>query len=592
MFTKFNSFILAIIVTLTSVTTMAQTTDVLVEKIAYCRTAWPICNDKLMEEYHWWEDNGVPDQAQKRTYIGRYNEPAKADTRNLVLIASGQRWDTGNDNLLTGQPDWSPYSDDEATEWFSIDPNSIAYRLLSEDVYDESDTFIALAFDARFNWGFSQDNKRDIVNAYFDWLKSKVQLNTLESVYLAGHSRGGALVLRLAQKFQQEMPNVPVIVHTFDPVARSTEGELGTYNDYINNPTVDYPRDSNLVEDKGNWSWKTNIINQYPNKVNLSIYNLVNGGNIGFPARFTRSLTHESATEENTDLGWYRQQWFPVSSNAGGHNGIARSYTNVTYALSHLKSRLKLMRNNMAPHASVSASSTYCTSASNALNCYSASRINDKNLDSRVGGQYSWTNNSTTLPQWVRLSWAQPIRASKIEVITSQGYPIQNFQVQTLEGSNWRTIATVNSNTQLRREVRFLEVNTQALRILATSGPSNQPQYVRINEVLVEGEWETPPNVPPTAQCRATPDYGQGTVHSTLDGSNSSDSDGSIVNYHWTFSNGAGPRNGAIVNQAFSGVSYGTMHYTATLTVTDDRGGTDTASCNITVLCYSYPYCS
>lgn len=324
-----------------SPTIEALTTDVKVDKIRYCRTIWPLCNDKLQDDYHWWENSGVPDQIQKNTYLGRYNEPERSKVEHLVLLSSGQRFTGGYDNLITGQPDFSAFGKRDSHRNYNISTDSIAYQLFDRDIYHEENTFMALAFDARFNWGFSNANKNDIVDAYFDWLKSKVYTSKLKSVYLGGHSRGGALVMRLAQKFQAELPDVLVIVHGFDPVVNRSNGELGAYNSSINNPIAGFPRDTVGLNNLGNWAWKNNMITQYPNTNRLSVFNFLSGGQIFGLAQEVRAVTHQTGTEEILDLDWYYQQWFHLSSeNSGGHSLISKNTSIANQALNHVQGRL------------------------------------------------------------------------------------------------------------------------------------------------------------------------------------------------------------------------------------------------------------
>jgi PKD repeat protein len=89
---------------------------------------------------------------------------------------------------------------------------------------------------------------------------------------------------------------------------------------------------------------------------------------------------------------------------------------------------------------------------------------------------------------------------------------------------------------------------------------------------------DIPPNQLPTAVVTATPTNGFGPLAVNFTGSGSYDQDGSIVSYAWTFGDGA---SSSAQNPSRTYSTPGT--YTASLTVTDNRGGTGTASTQIVV---------
>jgi PKD repeat protein len=101
-----------------------------------------------------------------------------------------------------------------------------------------------------------------------------------------------------------------------------------------------------------------------------------------------------------------------------------------------------------------------------------------------------------------------------------------------------------------------------------------------IDQNFVAGPYAAAPpaNLPPTATFTATPTSGEVPLTVDFDASGSSDADGSVVSYTWEFGDG-GSSSGVSASHLYT--STGT--YTATLTVVDDRGGTDTTSRTITV---------
>jgi len=88
------------------------------------------------------------------------------------------------------------------------------------------------------------------------------------------------------------------------------------------------------------------------------------------------------------------------------------------------------------------------------------------------------------------------------------------------------------------------------------------------------------PNDPPVADCGAASRMHPLNADVTLDGSASSDPDGQIVSWMWDAGDGTGTVLGEVVAHRYA--ELGT--WTATLTVTDDLGATDTASCDIEVV--------
>ena len=87
-----------------------------------------------------------------------------------------------------------------------------------------------------------------------------------------------------------------------------------------------------------------------------------------------------------------------------------------------------------------------------------------------------------------------------------------------------------------------------------------------------------PPNQPPVARATATPSSGTAPLAVAFDGSTSSDADGSIASYAWTFGDG-GNATGPTANHTYTAAG----SYSAKLTVTDNQGATGTTTIAITV---------
>jgi pimeloyl-ACP methyl ester carboxylesterase len=133
---------------------------------------------------------------------------------------------------------------------------------------------------------------------------------------------------------------------------------------------------------------------------------------------------------------------------------------------------------------------------------YSAAHLHDGNRDTSLGGPFSWVNASSfgpdgNLPNWVNLDFGALQTVSEVDLYTSAGYPIKEYDIQVPSGGGWATVASVRGNTALQISTTFAPVTTGQLRILTLRGPDVQPQYARINELEVVG-------CPATAPTRIT----------------------------------------------------------------------------------------
>lgn len=136
---------------------------------------------------------------------------------------------------------------------------------------------------------------------------------------------------------------------------------------------------------------------------------------------------------------------------------------------------------NLACATLASASSTYPYEG------YAASKVTDCNRDTRLGGPYSWANAAgqwpPTAPQWVQADLGVERTVRRVVVYTSQSYPIRDYDVQVWNGLSYLTVAEVRGNTALQVTSTFSARNSRLIRILGRSGPSHQPQHVRVNEL-------------------------------------------------------------------------------------------------------------
>ena len=104
------------------------------------------------------------------------------------------------------------------------------------------------------------------------------------------------------------------------------------------------------------------------------------------------------------------------------------------------------------------------------------------------------------------------------------------------------------------------------------------------NRVVPEGDWEGTPAPEPNANPVASFGYSCDQLSCNFNGGGSSDSDGSIVSYSWSFGDSS---NGSGVSTNHTFASEGS--YNVSLTVQDDAGSTDSTSKTLSVVIVSLP---
>lgn len=152
--------------------------------------------------------------------------------------------------------------------------------------------------------------------------------------------------------------------------------------------------------------------------------------------------------------------------------------------------KVNVLVGNIAPYANTSASSTYCSSSTDPLNCYYSYRVNDTDLRTTLGGLYSWVNNNlstTKLPQWVSLSWSVPATINSVDIYTTEGYILRDYDIEYLDGNTWVPVTSITDNTATYRSHTISTITTNSIRVLAKEGSLIQPQHARVNEIVVFG---------------------------------------------------------------------------------------------------------
>jgi len=222
-----------------------------------------------------------------------------------------------------------------------------------------------------------------------------------------------------------------------------------------------------------------------------------------------------------------------------------------------------------------SASSVYDTR-------YPVESINNgdrRGLNWNAGG--GW--NDATLgayPDWVQIDFNGPQTIGQIDVFTLQDnresplvptlgltfskYGITRFDVQYWDGDAWVNVegGNVVGNDKVWQQFVFAPVNTTRIRVLVSGAMNNFSRIVEVEAWTAGGAT----NQAPVASISG-PTSGQVGASLSFSGAGSTDAEGPIASYAWTFGDGT----------SASGVSatksYGAAGtYTVTLTVTDAGG--------------------
>jgi PKD repeat protein len=155
----------------------------------------------------------------------------------------------------------------------------------------------------------------------------------------------------------------------------------------------------------------------------------------------------------------------------------------------------------------------------------------------------------------------------------------------TLRNGAGAVIATSNPTDSLPASIAA-NISTAGTYYVSVDGvgkgdplSTGYTDYGSVGQYTVSVTTQATTSQPPTAVMSATPTSGTAPLDVTFDAAGSTDSDGTIVSYAWTFGDGGSQTGGPTAQRRYS--TAGT--YTASLTVTDNSGLTDIRSVAITV---------
>lgn len=110
-------------------------------------------------------------------------------------------------------------------------------------------------------------------------------------------------------------------------------------------------------------------------------------------------------------------------------------------------------------------------------------------------------------------------------------------------------------------------------------GPDGSLYYLSIGAGALYRIEYASGNLNPTAVISASPTSGQSPLLVNFDGGGSGDPDGDPITFQWDFGDGSASASGSVVSHTYNAGGA----FTATLTVSDNRGGVSVSSVNITV---------
>ncbi|RYY74262.1 MAG: hypothetical protein EOO52_15515 [Gammaproteobacteria bacterium] len=176
-------------------------------------------------------------------------------------------------------------------------------------------------------------------------------------------------------------------------------------------------------------------------------------------------------------------------------NKLSRGTHEISYAATDSSGNTtiastRVLVGNIAPWASAEASSTFCPDVEDLADCYHSYNVNDTSLSHDLGGLQSWVNDDSSdikLPQVMSLVWWQNVTVDSVDIYMTKDYVMQDYDIEYSDGEGWFTLASVTGNTQLVRSHAVSNVAVRELRVVVKKGSVTQPQYARINEIVVFG---------------------------------------------------------------------------------------------------------
>lgn len=277
---------------------------VVLDRVRHCRIRI-LCFSRLTKQSYSPLSRRILRHISKKITLTELSSPTKDRTENVVLFFAGQQSLKGRRSGITGQREWYKANWNARTPSHpaTLNPRSLAAEVAQMGVFPLPKSFLALVFDTQFDYQHFSWTKTRTARAYFDYIVSKFGPRT-RTVYLAGHSRGGCLAMRVAAKLTSKFRNLRVVVSVFDPVCAVPQlfnvPEFGLSEALIPNP----------VNPKYHVQ-SSNMTRQFPSNACVSIRSFLSGEPLLFVHSFGHAAFRSRTGTLQTKSGrpWYTQSF-------------------------------------------------------------------------------------------------------------------------------------------------------------------------------------------------------------------------------------------------------------------------------------------
>jgi len=207
---------------------LAATKTIGIDRVRYQKSKLEWKNNPAYPE---WKEQNVSMPNMKKTYIGKYWEPAVNNVKNMIILIAGQQGPRGlveASNSLTGQKyNWDKGYKIGMQKQSDINKDSLTARIIDSGLFDPDETFMAVVYNASFQWGNTIKSKKRTVKAFTKWFLKHGTKENVTKIFLLGGSRGGILALRMSKQIRKEgWLDTPVYVGLIDAVPNKQQEKI------------------------------------------------------------------------------------------------------------------------------------------------------------------------------------------------------------------------------------------------------------------------------------------------------------------------------------------------------------------------------